>query len=156
MPTAAEQYPRPNLSEWIESAVQQVGSNLTFDASGPVSSAVSQALGSEQHTSTLIANTVWQSYVHSSAFSRELDAFRVRRDLVEKNEILVAAHGYGRFSLMVSDPGLAPGKALSFQVKATADELRSGWESVYAYHLLGNLPATYHPDFPLLPFMAPP
>ncbi len=92
------------LSQWMDSKVDS-SPGIMLDSLGPATLSVREILQSEQHTSTLVVNTFWQSYVESPAFARDLAKIGVTPTSVRKHEILVVARclslqsaSYGRLS----------------------------------------------------------
>jgi len=146
--------PLKSLSQWIDSQVIS-SPGVMLDSAGPTTKFVREILQSEQHTSTLVANTFWQSYVESAAFSRDLASAGVLASSVRKHEILVVAHGIYRCSLLLTDDSLPPGAARSFVVSPNRNELAAGW-MVAARSRAAFAGGVVAPtEFPLLPLLAP-
>jgi hypothetical protein len=142
------------LSKWMDS---QVGSapGVMLDSVGPTTMFVRNILQSEQHTSTLVANTFWQSYVESPAFSRDLTKVGVLPSSVRKHEILVVAHGMYRCSLLLTDDSLAAGEVRSFVVSPNKNELASGWMVTVRSRAAVEEKLVSATEFPTLPLLAP-
>jgi hypothetical protein len=120
---------KSGLSQWMD--LQVVPSpGVMLDSAGPTTLLVREILQSEQHTSTLIANTFWQSYVESATFSRDLTSIGVLPNSVRKYEILIVAHGVYRCSLLLTDDSLNAGDVRSFVVKTNRNELAAGWGGI--------------------------
>lgn len=142
------------LSQWIDSQVAP-SPGVMLDSVGPTTRFVREILKSEQHTSTLVANTFWQSYVESAAFSRDLTKIGVVLSSVHKHEILVVAHGIYRFSLLLTDDSLSDSKVRSFVVSPNPNELAAGWMVAARSRpaVTGRFVAPT--EFPTLPLLAP-
>jgi hypothetical protein len=145
---------KSGLSQWMDSNVPP-SPGVMLDSVGPTALYVREILQSEQHTSTLVANTFWQSYVESAGFSRDLIKIGIQPSSVRKHEILVVAHGSHRCSLLLSDESLTVGEVRSFVVAPNRNELATGWmvaarsRSALAQQLVALT------EFPTLPFLAP-
>jgi hypothetical protein len=142
------------LSKWMDSQVDPTP-GVMLDGVGPTTMFVRDILQSEQHTSTLVANTFWQSYVESPAFSRDLAKVGARPGSVRKHEILVVAHGIFRCSLLLTDDALAAGEVRSFEVTPNKNELASGWMVVARSHSAFAEKLFVATEFPTLPLLAP-
>lgn len=154
------QYPqeppfKSGLSQWMDAHVASSAPGVMLDNVGPATLFVREILQSEQHTSTLVANTFWQSYVQSAAFSRDLSNVGVQPNSVRRHEMLVVAHGVYRCSLLLTDDSLRAGDVRSFIVSRNRNELAAGWRVTARTReaVTGNLAALT--EFPLLPFLAP-
>src|SRR6266849_5306755 len=146
---------KSGLSQWMD---RQVGPSpgVMLDSVGPTTLFVREILQSEQHTSTLVANTFWQSYVESAAFSRDLTSTGVLTSSVRKHEILVVAHGVYRCSLLLTDDSLTPGDVRSFVVSPNRNELAAGWmEAARSRSAVAGRLVAPTEFFPLLPLLAP-
>jgi hypothetical protein len=142
------------LSQWMDSHVDPTP-GVMLDGVGPTTMFVRDILQSEQHTSTLVANTFWQSYVASPAFSRDLAKVGVSPGSVRKHEILVVAHGIFRCSLLLTDDSLAAGEVRSFVVTPNKNELVSGWMfAAHSHPVVAERPFLVT-EFPTLPLLAP-
>jgi len=143
------------LSQWMDSHVG-LSPGVMLDNLGPVTLAVREILQSEQHTSTLVANTFWQSYVKSSAFLRDLAKIGVRPASVRKHEILVVAHGVHRCSLLLSDDSLSVGDVRTLVVTPRKTELLGGWTSAARFQSRSTVSRVVaSAEFPTLPHLAP-
>jgi hypothetical protein len=143
-----------SLAAWVDTQVE-AGPGQSLYSLGPVGSAVHQMLQSEQHTSTLIANTFWQSYVHSGAFVRDLVKIQVRPTTVFLHEILVVAHGMDRYTLLLQDPNLVGSEVRAFRINARLDELFAGWGVLVQSHRLLQSSFTSEGDLFPVPLLAP-
>lgn len=143
-----------SLAEWVDTHVETGNGNPLYTL-GPVGSAVHEMLQSEQHTSSLIANTLWQSYVHSRAFVRDLAKIQVSPATVLLNEILVVAHGTDRYSLLLTDPNLASGDVRALKINFRLDELLSGWGAAVQSHGLTESAVTPESELFPVPVLAP-
>lgn len=145
---------RFGLSQWMDSQVNP-SPGVMLDSLGPVTLSVREILQSEQHTSTLVANTFWQSYVESPAFSRDLGKIGVLPGSVRKHEILVVAHGVYRCSLLLTDNTLKVGEVRSFDVTQNRNELAGGWMLAARSRSSALVTIAGRVEFPTLPLLAP-
>jgi hypothetical protein len=145
---------RSGLSQWMDSQVE-TSQGVMLDSLGPVTLAVREILQSEQHTSTLVANTFWQSYVESPAFSRDLAKIGVLPTSVRKHEILVVAHGVYRCSLLLTDDALNSGDVRTLVVNPKGNELAAGWMLAARSQSIAPPRVTASAEFPTLPLLAP-
>lgn len=143
-----------SLAAWVDTQVE-AGPGQSLYSLGPVGSAVHEMLQSKQHTSTLIANTFWQSYVHSGAFVRDLLKIQVNPTVVLMHEILVVSHGMDRYSLLLTDPNLVGGGARAFKINARLDELLGGWVAAVQSHGLAQTSVKSEAELFPVPLLAP-
>jgi len=128
----------------------------TLHNAGPVTLAVRDLLGSEQHTASLVANTFWQSYVYSPAFLRDLHKIKVDPRLVKEHEIMVVAHGVDRYSLLLTDSSLASTDARPLPVTPSLGELLEGWKEAAYPRISDRISSSPDKELWSVPFMAPP
>lgn len=143
-----------SLAAWVDTQVES-GPGYSLYSLGPVGAAVHEMLQSEQHTSSLIANTFWQSYVHSGAFVRDLAKIQVSPTTVFQHEILVVAHGTDRYTLLLTDPNLIGSDVRAFKIKARLDELLGGWGAAVKSHGLLQSSVTFESELFPVPLLAP-
>jgi hypothetical protein len=137
----------------MDSQVESIPGQM-LDSLGPVTLSVRDLLQSEQHTSTLVANTFWQSYVHSSSFWRDLERIGVSPSRVMQHEIMVVAHGLYRYSLLLTDPSLTSEDVRPLQVRPRLEDVREGWNKT-AYRHLAEESRAKLTDLWSVPFLAP-